>query len=442
MKKSTQRVIVIALAAVMLLSVLLPALSMLSGATSATKSKIDELKSQISSNASQIKSIEEKLETAQSEEAAAKEQKALLEEKIGVLNEQISNTEVVIEEYAELIDEKETEIAALEQKEASQYELFCSQVRDMEEHGSVTYWSILFSSSSFTELLENIMLVSEVMEYNNGVIDALVATQEEEETAKGELEEAKSEQEAVKAQQEANKQELQSEQAKSEALIAQIQEQESSYQSDLDQYEQESTELDQELAEAESQYAAELAEIERKKAEEEAKKKAAAAAAAAAAASSSSSSSSSGTTTSSYNAAATSGDWYWPLPGRYYISSVFGGRVHPITGKYSNHSGNDIPAPSGTPIHAANDGVVTKVGTNSVYGNYIQISHGNGYSTFYGHMKTTAIVAQGSTVTKGQVIGYVGTTGWSTGNHLHYELYINGVKSDSLSLYPGLTFTY
>ena len=86
--------------------------------------------------------------------------------------------------------------------------------------------------------------------------------------------------------------------------------------------------------------------------------------------------------------------------------------------------------------------MVTDVGKNSVYGNYIQISHGNGYSTFYAHMKSTAIVKEGATVKRGQVIGYVGTTGYSTGNHLHFELRVNGTRADALKLYPNLKFTY
>jgi len=417
-KKRTQRVIVIVLAVVMLLSVLLPALSMLAGASSATKKNINSLKSQISANSSQIKDIESKLEQAKKEQKAAKEQKALLDQKIGVLNEQISNTEAVIAEYEALITEKEGQIAELEAKEAAQYELFCKQTRDMEEHGSVSYLSILFSASSFTELLDNAMLVGEVMEYHNGVIEALTATQEEMRVAKAELEEDKAEQEAVKAEQEANRQELQKQEAEVEKLIAQIKAQEASYQEDLDKFEEASKELDKQLAAAEAKYKAELAEIERKRREEAAKAAA------------------------EGNAAAASGEWYWPLPGRYYISSTFANRKHPITGKYSHHTGNDIPAPSGTKIHCAGDGIVTDVGKNSVYGNYILVSHGGGYSTFYAHMKSKAIVKEGETVSKGQVIGYVGTTGWSTGNHLHLELRINGVRKDALSLYPNLKFSY
>lgn len=140
----------------------------------------------------------------------------------------------------------------------------------------------------------------------------------------------------------------------------------------------------------------------------------------------------------------TSGDWYWPLPGRYKISSLFGNRADPFTGKRDNHTGTDIPAPSGTPIYAAKTGVVTTVNKNknaSSYGYYCIISHGNGYATLYAHQKQVPIVQEGQTVQKGQVIGYVGTTGRSTGNHLHFELRVNGVRNDVLRLYPGMTFT-
>lgn len=441
MKKSTQRIIVLVLAAAMLLSVLLPALSMLSGATSATKKNIDSLKSQISANSAQIDDLEAKLKKAQGERAEAKEQKDLLEQKIGVINEQISSTEAVIAEYEALIAEKQAEIRDLQEQEAAQYKLFCRQTREMEEHGSVSYLSILFSASSFTELLDNAMLVGEIMKYHNGVIDALTATREELKVAQAELEGQKAEQEEVVAQQEANRAQLKEEQAKVEKLIEQIKAQEADYQEDLDKFEEASRQLDEQLAAAEAKYKEELAEIERKRKEEEARRKAEEARrkAAAAAAAASGSSSSSG----SSDVVATSGEWYWPLPGRYYISSLFANRRNPVTGRYGHHTGNDIPAPRGTAIHSAGAGVVTSVKLNdSVYGNCVLVSHGGGYSTFYAHMKSAPPVSEGDTVSKGQVIGYVGSTGWSTGNHLHFELRINGTRKDALSLYPNINFSY
>lgn len=404
MKKRTQRIIVIVLAVALALSVLLPALSVIVDASSATQNQISSLKEQISSNSAQIKEIEAKLETVQAEKASAMEQKTLLEQKIALLNEQIEATEAVIEEYDGLIEEKEVEIADLEEQEAAQYELFCQQTRDMEETGSVSYLSILFSAASFTELLDYAMLISEVMEYHNGVIDALVDTQNQLAAAKEELEASRAEQEELKAEQESNKSDLEVQKSEVNRLIAEIQAKEDEYQEELDKYEEESDKLNASLKEAEAKYQKELAALE------------------------------------AQNVA--SGEWYWPLPGRYYISSTFAYRYHPITGKWSHHTGNDIPAPSGTEIHVANTGVVTEVGYSSVYGNYIRVSHGNGYSTFYAHMKSKAIVAEGATVTKGQVVGYVGTTGYSTGNHLHFELWIDGSRADSLKLYPNLTFTY
>ena len=102
-----------------------------------------------------------------------------------------------------------------------------------------------------------------------------------------------------------------------------------------------------------------------------------------------------------------------------------------------------MPANSGTEIHAAQDGIVTTVGTNRYhsYGFYCIISHANGKSTLYAHMRNVPKVSVGQSVKKGQVIGYVGSTGRSTGPHLHFELRINGVRDDALTLYPGLTFT-
>lgn len=402
MKKRTQRIIVILLAVVMLLSILLPALSMLSGAA-VTQDDIDKLKNQISQNSAQIKEVEKKLKEVQGEKSDAQAQKKLLEQKISLLNSQISDTQLMIAEYDGMIEEKTVEIAALETKEAEQYELFCRQVRDMEETGSVSYLSILFSASSFTELLDYSMMISEVMEYNNGVIDALKATQEELEGVRAELEATRADEEKLKAVQEANKAELLEQEAQVDALLAEIKALEADYKEELDQYEEASKKLDSQLESAEKKYQEQLAALD-----------------------------------------ATTGDWYWPLPGRYYISSTFAYRKHPTTGKWSHHTGNDIPASSGTEIHVAKDGIVTDVGKNSVYGNYILVSHGNGYSTFYAHMKSSAIVKEGAKVTKGQVIGYVGTTGWSTGNHLHFELRINGTRADALELYPNLKnkFTY
>lgn len=123
------------------------------------------------------------------------------------------------------------------------------------------------------------------------------------------------------------------------------------------------------------------------------------------------------------------------------LSSSYGMRVHPITGKLARHNGVDIPAPSGTPIYATADGIVGRAQRLGGYGNYVEIEHGNAIQTRYGHMSSYAVVP-GQQVKKGDVIGYVGSTGRSTGNHLHYEVRIDGepvnpmpfVRSDSMTI--------
>lgn len=122
------------------------------------------------------------------------------------------------------------------------------------------------------------------------------------------------------------------------------------------------------------------------------------------------------------------GVYSWPLPGYSTISSDYYYRVNPITGNYEYHTGIDIPAPSGTNIIAADTGVVIVAGWNGGYGYCVVIDHGDGMSTLYAHQSKVG-VSVGDTVTKGQVIGYVGTTGNSTGNHLHFEVRVNGVHT-------------
>ncbi|MDR3539938.1 MAG: peptidoglycan DD-metalloendopeptidase family protein [Desulfosporosinus sp.] len=126
----------------------------------------------------------------------------------------------------------------------------------------------------------------------------------------------------------------------------------------------------------------------------------------------------------------------WPVPGFYEISDPFGWRTHPITHKQSLHTGTDIIAPSGTKIHAAGAGVVLVAGWNSAYGNMTIIDNGNGISTLYGHQSALA-VTEGQSVQADQVIGYVGSTGMSTGPHLHFEVRVGGNPTDPLQYFPN-----
>lgn len=129
------------------------------------------------------------------------------------------------------------------------------------------------------------------------------------------------------------------------------------------------------------------------------------------------------------------GIFTWPLQEDSYISSPFGYRYDPISGEYKYHSGIDIPAGYGTPILAAADGeVVTASYMEGGYGYYVKIKHNDTYSTLYGHA-SVLLVSVGQTVKQGQVIAQVGSTGYSTGNHLHFEVYMLGTRVNAMGFF-------
>lgn len=118
-----------------------------------------------------------------------------------------------------------------------------------------------------------------------------------------------------------------------------------------------------------------------------------------------------------------------PCPGYTRVTSEFEERINPITGKLEIHGGLDLAAPEGTPIYAAGAGTVITSGWHNSYGNYVMIDHGAGMVTLYGHMRNRAVI-QGQTVIQMQCIGYVGSTGDSTGNHVHFEVQVNGKREN------------
>ena len=408
MNKKTQRIIVIVLAAVLLLSLLASALAAIAYAD-VTKQDIQNIKDNLSDIQAQKKEVQKKLDSIRNDLSKAKEQVELIQGQVLLTEEEINTSQALLDQYDLQIAQKEAEIHTLEQQEEEQYQEFYRQVRWMEETGGTSYLSILFEASSFSEMLDYAMLITDIMDYSNRIIDQLNATQAQLGAARDDLAVGRADQAEVQQALEAKKAELEDQRAQAQTLLNQLAASESEYAAEAKKLADSEAQINKELKEAEKKYQAQLEALAQQN-----------------------------------NVNMTSGDWYWPLPGRYKISSLFGNRADPFTGKRDNHTGTDIPAPSGTPIYAAKTGVVTTVNKNknaSSYGYYCIISHGNGYATLYAHQKQVPIVQEGQTVQKGQVIGYVGTTGRSTGNHLHFELRVNGVRNDVLRLYPGMTFT-
>lgn len=432
MKKKTQRLIVILLAVAMLLTIIVPALSILASAD-VTKSDIDKIKGELSEVAAQRKEADAKLAAIRDDMAKAEEQVELVQEQILLTEQQIGESQALLDAYDAQIAEREEELLALQAQEEEQYQEFYRQVRWMEETGSVSYLAILFEASSFSEMLDYAMVLGDIMEYSNRIIERLEATQAAIVETQAQIQADRDEQAKAQAELEAYKNELEDKKAEATKLLNEIAESESEYAETARQLAAEEAEIDKSLKDAERQYQKQLEEIERRRKEEEERRRQEQLA-----------QQGNNGTNSSGSANVTTGSWYWPLPGRYTLTSRFGGRIGPLTGRWESHTGNDIPAPSGTPIYAANDGIVTTVGTNryASYGYYCIINHGGGYSTLYAHQCKVPDLTVGQAVSKGEVIGYVGTTGSSTGNHLHFELRINGTRADVLKLYPGMTFKY
>ena len=419
MNKKTQRIIVIIVAAALLLSVMLPLLSMFAQA-SVTQGDIQNIKNELSDIQAQKKDAEARLKAIRNDLSKAKEQVEIIRNQVLLTEQEINASQAMLDEYDRQIADKEQEIAGLEQQEEQQYQEFYQQVRWMEETGGVNYLSILFEANSFADMLDQAMLIGDIMDYSNRIIEQLEATQAELGLARDALASDRADQALVQQELEERKAELEDKRNEAQNLMNQIAATESEYAAEAKELAETEAQVNKQLKDAQTKYAAQLAELERNRQEQAA--------------------ANGGSATVNM----TSGDWYWPLSNRYKISSLFGSRVDPINGRRDNHTGTDIPAPSGTPICAAQDGVVTTVNANknaSSYGYYCIISHGNGYATLYAHQCQVPPVSEGQTVSKGQVIGYVGTTGRSTGNHLHFELRINGVRNDVLKLYPGMTFT-
>ena len=394
-KTLLRRVLMLALTLAVLLPLTGPAV--ITGSSAVTQAQIDALKGDASSLSAQRKDIQAQIKAIQADKNAALEKRGLLEKQIYLVQQEINNINEQIAMYDQLISEKSAELAQAEADEQAQFDLFCRRMRDLEKQGETSYWSILFSSSDFSELLDNYMMIEEIIQYDNQVIDSLVALQEKVANDRTVLEEAQAEQETAKAQQMAAQDELKAQEDEVDKLIAEISAQEDLLEEMEEELNKAARALDAQIKAKEREYAAQVA-----------------------------------------NVPSESG-YLWPLPGGYNtISSLAGGRIHPVTGKPGNHAGIDIPAPSGTNIYAAKSGVVIHAakgtGSSWSYGNYVIVSHSDGTSTLYAHMSRIGC-KEGQTVKQGDVVGYVGTTGRSTGNHLHFEVRSGSTRKDPVNYF-------
>lgn len=360
------------------------------------QSQIDELESQLSENMSQM------------EEIVA--QKNLIDQEVFLLHQQAQLITEQIASYSELIADKQAELDAATARLNALREKNKERIRAMEEDGNISYWSVLFKANDFGDLLDRLNMVEEIAASDRRRLEEMDKATKAVETAKESLETQKVELEASKAELEAAEAVLEEKRAEADKLLAQLVATGEEYQQYLDEAEAKESEaagklddLEAELSEAEErEYQEYLAYLESLKPP--------------------------APSIGGNGGAPNNVDGVtWLVPINYtYFSSPFGYRVHPIYGDWRFHYGVDLSAPSGTPIIASRSGVVTTASYEAGgAGYYVNIDHRDGFATRYMHM-THFIVSPGDYVYAGQVIGYCGSTGASTGPHLHFSVYYNG----------------
>ena len=416
MKKKTVRLISGAVAGILVGAMLVSVVA--SGIVYAGAASSSELKDKLSSLEDQKAEIKKELDSTANKVSDVEKTRAALQKEITLTKEEIETVKAYIERLQQQIDVKSTELESAQKALEAKEENFSQTVRTTYEQGDISYLEVLLNSSSFSDLLNRLDIVSTIMDDNKKIVAEYTAAKEDIQQKRDDLQKTQDEQVQYQDNLNYKAEELKSSEEQQKALQESLE----AYQKEQKaEYERITSEMDT----VSDQIA------------EQSRKEAAAAAAAAAAAkkkggsSSSSSSSSAGNLSS---ATLTSGTFTWPLPGYTNNSSAYGWRVHPIYGTRKFHKGEDIPAPTGTPIVAAASGTVTTAGWVSGYGNYTVINHGGGVMTAYGH-QSAIYVSVGQTVSAGQTSGAVGSTGNSTGPHLHFEVYVNGATQNPMSYF-------
>lgn len=343
-----------------------------------------------------------KIDENQEKQSGMLDYKNQLDGNINQLHGQLESLDETITSTQSELDKLEQDLTKAQERIDIQDELLKKRVRVMYEDGAMGYLDVLVSAKSFSDLLNRMEAIKTITEYDANLLNSYEKAKETVEKNKQLVEEHQKSLVAARD----SKAQKQSE----------LQEQLNLAQSEIDRLSEEEGSLQQALAEA-------------KAAEEQANQRIAAALAASAASSGSSAGGYVDTSGDVY-VPATGGTFIWPFSQSYPITSGFVNRVSPIWGSSELHTGLDIGAPYGTTIRAAAAGtvVVSEFNTGG-YGNYVVIDHGNGYSTLYGHASLNLVQA-GQTVMQGQAISQVGSTGWSTGPHLHFEIRINNSPVD------------
>ena len=360
-----------------------------------TQADIDALQDDADALGEQRAELESQLEALADDKSQALARKNLLDSQIANTNARIANVEAQIAQYDALITQTQAELDQAEADEAEQMEVFRQCVRAMEEGGTISYWSVLLNAVDFSDLLGRLDAANEIMEFRQSVVDELRRLQEEIAGKKADLETQRTAQEDAKTELEATLSELDAQRAEANALVAEIENNESEYQTALDEIDAEEEAIQAEIVRLSRELAA-----------------------------------------ANGDTGAALGGYIWPVSSRR-ITSPFGPRNTGIPGASTNHKGVDIGGVGyTTEVHAAKAGTVIVSQRSSSYGEYVVVSHGSGNTTLYAHMSSRS-VSVGDYVDQGDVLGITGSTGISSGPHLHFEITENGSRVNPLNYLTG-----
>ena len=421
MKKKKRTFIAALMTFVMVFSLALGALPI--QARAVTQSEIDALKEERDKIAQQKAAQQAIVDDLEAQHASVLERKLAMDERNAYTLEQMELNKQEIALYDQMIEEKAQEVVEAKRLEDEQLERYRTRVRSMEENGNYGFLALILKATDLGEFLTAIDDIGEIMESDRQLEDEYIAAREHTEQVKADYEAYKAELEAKQETLRAEQIELQKQIDEATELIAQLLE-------DIEGNAEELAKLQEAQDATQKEIDEMVAELERQRREEEERRRQEEAA-----------NNPGGSGGGGGGGTATgTGSFGWPVPSCTYITSKFGPRYHPVTGAYqSTHTGLDIGASHGATIVASDGGTVTTAGEKGGYGNCVMIDHGNGYYTLYGHMSSIA-VSVGQSVSKGDTVGYVGSTGVSTGPHCHFEIRVNGVCTDPAPWFSGLTY--
>lgn len=360
--------------------------------------------------------LQDQLSSVQSQMAEQAQKKSEAEavignvyEKLRVIQENLDAAKAAYESISSQIGETDKKIAdtqsELEKAQAhlSKREVVLSRrIRDIYMNGQLNYLDVIIGAKDFNDFATRVELLRRVVNSDLELISSIREERDKIDEAKKILEEERQRLATLQTEAEAKKTEIEQHKAEQQAILRKAETDKATAEEAYAELEASSNQIAQMLR------------------EREAARQAAQAAA-------TSGGSSGGDDDSSYQPVSGSGQMIWPVNG--VITSPFGYRTHPIFGRQILHSGIDIGVDEGTPVHAADGGVVVEAGWISGYGYCVIIDHGNGTSSLYGHNSSLA-VSSGQAVSQGQVIAYAGSTGNSTGPHVHFEVRVGGEPVD------------